>query len=85
MISTKSLLILLSIFSIFIIAPNSSIAEDAEVYPEQYDFGNVELGSTEITLVRISNISGSKLDYAVIRKAPVIDYSDRICHSNVIK
>jgi hypothetical protein len=32
MISTKCLLILLSIFSIFIIAPNSSIAEDAEVY-----------------------------------------------------
>jgi hypothetical protein len=59
MISTKSLLILLSIFSIFIIAPNSS---DAEVYPEQYDFGNVEVGSTETTLVSISNISGPAVD-----------------------
>jgi hypothetical protein len=63
MISTKCLLILLSIFSIFIIAPNSSLAEDAEVYPGQYDFGNVEVGSTETTLVRISNISGFKVDY----------------------
>lgn len=63
MISTKCLLILLSIFSIFIIAPNSSIAEDAEVYPKQFDFGNVEVGSTETTSVRISNISGSKVDY----------------------
>ena len=63
MISTKCLLILLSIFSIFIIAPNCSIAEDAEVYPKQFDFGNVEVGSTETTSVRISNISGSKVDY----------------------
>lgn len=63
MISTKCLLILLSIFSIFIIAPNSSIAEDAEVYPKQFDFGNLEVGSTETTSVRISNISGSNVDY----------------------
>jgi hypothetical protein len=61
MISTKSLLIL-SFFSIFIIAPNSS---DAEVYPDQYDFGNVEVGSTITTLVSISNISGPKAPLSV--------------------
>jgi hypothetical protein len=62
MISIKRSLILLSIFSIFMIVPNPS---DAEVYPEQYDFGYVEVGSMQTTSVLIKNISGPEIPLSV--------------------
>lgn len=52
MIRTKSLPILLIIFSIVILSPDFSEA----IYTQGYDFGNVELGSTQTTLVSISNL-----------------------------
>jgi hypothetical protein len=53
MISTKSLPILLTIFSIVILSPDFS---DATIHTQGYDFGDVELGSTQTTLVSISNL-----------------------------
>jgi hypothetical protein len=52
MIRTKSLPILLIIFSIVILSPDFSEA----IYTQGHDFGNVELGSTQTTLVSISNL-----------------------------
>ena len=54
MIRTKSLLILLSIFSIIIFSPGFS---GASINAEGHDFGNVELGSTQKIFVSISNIN----------------------------
>ena len=51
MLSTKSLIILFSIFSIAILSPALS---EAVVSIPEYDFGTVELGSTQTAVVTIS-------------------------------
>ena len=53
MLNTKSLIILFSIFSIFILSPDFS---EATIDAQGYDFGNVEVGSLVTTLVTISNL-----------------------------
>ncbi len=53
MISTKSLMILLTIFAIATLSPNFS---EAAISTQEYDFGNVEVGSTQATFVSISNL-----------------------------
>lgn len=53
MISTKSLMILLTIFAIATLSPNFS---EAAISTQGYDFGNVEVGSTQATFVSISNL-----------------------------
>ena len=55
MINTKSLLILLSIFSIVILSPDFS---EAAVNVEGDDFANVEVGSIQKVLANIKNPSG---------------------------
>jgi len=52
MISTKSLIILFCIFSISILPANFS---EATIDAQGYNFGNIEVGSTQTTFVRISN------------------------------
>ena len=54
MLSTKSLIILFSIFSIAIFSPAFSEAT-ISVSDEGYDFGNVEVGFKETTFVSITN------------------------------
>ena len=53
MINSKSLVIILAIFSIAILSPDFS---EAAISTQGYDFGNVEVGSTQTTLVNISNL-----------------------------
>ena len=62
MISTKTLLILLSIFSIAILSPDFS---EAAIYAQGYDFGNVEVGSTQTTLMNISNIDSNEVKFTM--------------------
>jgi hypothetical protein len=59
MLSTKSLIIIL--FSIFSIAILSPALSEASIIAEGYDFGNVEVGSKETTLVSITN-EGNKVE-----------------------
>ena len=58
MISAKTLLILLSIFSIAILSPALS---EAVVSIHEYDFGNVKVGSTQTAAVTISTTTSVKL------------------------
>jgi hypothetical protein len=53
MISTKSLLILLTILSIAILSPDFS---EAAISSTGYDFGQVEVGSTKTTAISITNL-----------------------------
>lgn len=53
MLSTKSLIILFSTFSISILSPDFS---EATIEAQRYDFGNVEVGSIQTTFVSISNL-----------------------------
>jgi hypothetical protein len=56
--NTKSLLILLCIFSIAIVSPDFSWAAGNTV---DYDFGDVEVGSVQTAPVSISNLSGDSV------------------------
>jgi len=58
MLSTKSFIILFSIFSIAILSPALS---EAVVSIHEYDFGNVEVGSTQTAVVTISTIAPVEL------------------------
>lgn len=87
MVNTKSLTILLTIFSIAILSPNFL---EADTSIQEHDFGNVEVDSTVKTSVNISTsgaiaLSGIKLTsqdsfcgdmtlspYALIGKEPII-------------
>ena len=62
MIKTKSLLILLSIFSIAKLSPDFS---EAAIYTQGYDFGNVEVGSAQTTLMSISNLGGNEVKFTM--------------------
>ena len=62
MIKTKSLLILLSIFSITILSPHFS---EAAIYTQGYDFGNVEVGSAQTTVMSISNLDGNEVEFTM--------------------
>jgi len=70
MINTKSLLILLSIFSIVILSPNFS---EAAVNVEGDDFGNVEVGSIQKVLANISNPNNASVVLTGISFAPDSD------------
>jgi hypothetical protein len=74
MMKTKSLLILLCIFSIAIVSPDFSWAADST---EEYDFGNVEVGSKQTASVIISNLSGDNVELSGFSFAPesCIDFS----------
>jgi hypothetical protein len=67
MINTKSLLILLSIFSIVILSPDFS---EAAVNVEGDDFANVEVGSIQKVLANIKNPSGVAVVLSGISFAP---------------
>ena len=67
MINTKSLLILLSIFSIVILSPDFS---EAAVNVEGDDFANVEVGSIQKVLANIKNPSGVAVVLSEISFAP---------------
>lgn len=62
MISTRSLLILLGIFFIYILSPDFS---EAAIYAQGYDFGNVEVGSTQTTLMNISNLDSNEVEFTM--------------------
>ena len=51
--SSKILMNVLIIFLIAILSPNFS---ESAIYTQGYDFGNVEVGSTQTNLVNISNL-----------------------------
>jgi len=68
MLNTKSLIILFCIFSISILSPDFS---EATIDAQGYDFGKVEVGSTETTLVNIANLDITNyIDLSGISFAP---------------
>jgi hypothetical protein len=71
---TKHLPILLCIFSIAILSPGFSWAAGIT---EEYDFGNVEVGSKQTASVSISNLSGDPVELSGFSFAPesCIDFS----------
>jgi hypothetical protein len=62
MMRIKALLILLSIFSIAILLPDFS---EAAIYAQGYDFGNVEVGSAQTTLMNISNLDSNEVEFTM--------------------
>ncbi|MGD9280541.1 MAG: hypothetical protein PVF60_06605 [Desulfobacterales bacterium] len=74
MMKTKHLLILLGIFSIAILSPDFSWAAGST---EEYDFGNVAVGSKQTASVSISNLSGDNVELSGFSFAPesCIDFS----------
>ena len=57
----KSHLAFLIFWVLFFGTPSAHAAGDIEVVPLDYDFGNIDIGTSVATLVRVSNIGSSSL------------------------